>query len=256
MLAAGGLKNADDDARACASPASPAGAPVRTSAVVEDRDTDRSPTPRQSTYTHALPSREVPSLPPSSPARAPSTHTTSTKQSSSLVVSPLDLLATLGKPEQYEVVEELVILRKLKKNPIAPVYRRIRSLCHTQYIPAQIRDMLEREEEGADDGDRLGDEDASEEPDGDVLGLDLPDSNYGLLLVGAQQVLIHPALAAVLPAEAEHLRFQLRREFTILQDLVSTTREYTRVPRGEAAWDGARCSGWSLLISITSQSRT
>ncbi|KAK3343379.1 hypothetical protein B0T25DRAFT_572394 [Lasiosphaeria hispida] len=213
------------------------------SAVSEDLDiADQSSISKSSAYTRTLQSHEVPSLPPPSPVRAPSTYTTSTKRSSSPVKSPLDLLTNLGKPVQYELIGETAILRKLKKDPIAPVYRRIRSLCHTQYIPVQIRDMLEREE-ADDDGDGLEREDELDEPDdkqdGDVLGLALPGSDYGLPLVGAQQVLIHPALAAVLPAEADHVLFQLQREFTILQEVVSTTREYTRIPHSEAAWNGA-----------------
>ena len=239
--AAESAEDADCGGEVWASPATPAGAPQRTSAAAEDLDADGGPTPRPSAYARALQTREVPSLPPPSPSRAPSTYTASTKRSSSPVKSPLDLLANLGKPVQYNLVEEPVILKKLKKNPIAPVYRRIRSLCHTQYIPAQMRDTLEREEEEDDDGGGLG-EDELDEPDDkqdDVLGLGLPDSDYGLPLVGAQQVLINHALAAVLPAEVDHLLFQLRCEFTILQDPVSATREYTRVPHSEAAWNGA-----------------
>ena len=216
--------------------------------VSEDPDTiDQRPVSKPSAYARTLQSCEVPSLPPPSPMRAPSTYSTSTKRSSSPVKSPLDLLTNLGKPVQYELLEENAILRKLKKDPIAPVYRRIRSLCHTQYIPMQIRDTLEREEEeeegDEEEADGLGDEGEPDEPDdkqnGEILGLGLPDSDYGLPLVGAQKVSIHPALAAVLPVEADHVLFQLRREFTILQEVVSTTREYTRIPRSEAAWNGA-----------------
>ena len=214
--------------------------------VSEDQDTtDQRPVSKLSAYARTLQSCEVPSLPPPSPTRAPSaySYTTSTKRSSSPAKSPLDLLTNLGKPVQYELLEETAILRKLKKDPIAPVYRRIRSLCHTQYIPMQIRDTLEREdEEDEEEADGLVDEGEPDEPDdkqdGEILGLDLPDSDYGLPLVGAQKVSIHPALASVLPVEADHVLFQLRREFTILQEVVLTTREYTRIPRSEAAWNG------------------
>lgn len=54
---------------------------------------------------------------------------------------------------QYELLEETAILGRLKKDAIAPVYRRIRLLCHTQYIPVQMRDTLEEEEEGVEDED-------------------------------------------------------------------------------------------------------
>ncbi|KAK0725604.1 hypothetical protein B0H67DRAFT_680931 [Lasiosphaeris hirsuta] len=87
------------------------------SAVSEDLDTtSQSPISKPSAETRTPQSCEVPSLPPPSPARAPSPYTTSTKRSSSPVKSPLDLLNNPGKPVQYELLEETAILRKLKKD--------------------------------------------------------------------------------------------------------------------------------------------
>jgi len=218
--------------------------------AVSEGAAETTDTSRLSAYSRLLQSRDVPSLPPPSRAsRAPSTHTTSTKRSSSPVKSPLDLLTSLGKPVQYDLVEESVILKKLKKDAIAPVYRRIRALCHAQYIPSPMRDSLEQGdhdsmvEDDQDGGGHDNCDDAGKSDDGQdssgVIDLCLPDSDYGLPLVGPQRVALHPVLAAALPPQADRVLFQLKQEFIILQEIVSTTREYIRINHSEAAWNSA-----------------